>query len=247
MRSPRSIPILFALFVITTSSGCRLHLLPLFDGIKGSGKIVDETRQVPAFSALQVHNIVQATYEPADVASLSIRCDDNLLPFIDTRVEDGKLVIELKPNSSISPTNGIVATVKGPAVTRFEAAGASKIQATVQPTDRLFAAAQGASEVNLDGIAVRELHLEAEGASKLRATGQASQAQLTVAGASKIDAAELQATTATVEASGASHATVAADEVAGSASGASNVSLKRKPARNTIQTSGASSVKVQTQ
>ncbi len=227
--------------LVAATSGCGIHF-PLFHDIKGSGKIVDEAREVAAFSKLELHGSVEASYEPADVPSVTISCDENLLPLILTETEDGRLVIRLQDNTSISPTKGIFATVKGPNVDELVAHGACTLNAKVAPGEKLGLQAHGASKIAVEGAQCKAMEVEAHGHSKVKVSGSTETVSMSAHGASAVDGATLDAGVAKVNVAGASSADVAAREVEGEASGASHVTVIGTPTRRDVKTSGASSV-----
>jgi len=101
----------------------------------------------------------------------------------------------------------------------------------------------GAANVILNGIDNTELSVESSGASKIKIAGETAKLTVDVSGATQIDAEELNAGDADVEASGASHVNV---KVSGSlrteASGASKIVYIGEPSSVERKTSGASSV-----
>lgn len=103
----------------------------------------------------------------------------------------------------------------------------------------------GAVNSNISGFATAgDLAIDLSGASKLDISGSATNLQAVVSGASELRAFDLETTTATVDASGASKISVhATQQLNATASGASHISYQGNPAVNS-STSGASSIEV---
>ena len=99
----------------------------------------------------------------------------------------------------------------------------------------------GASGVKLD-IVAETITSEMSGASSLTLTGRANEHHITASGASNVKAEKLETRKSTIRISGASDAKITAEEVTGSASGASEVRINRE-AQHNISTRGSSSVR----
>lgn len=82
-------------------SGCQF-----FDaGVKGSGVITNQNRQVDEFSSVSFSGGGKIDIVIGETPSLEIECDDNLLELLVTEVVDGRL--KIRPSENIQPTSGI--------------------------------------------------------------------------------------------------------------------------------------------
>ena len=61
--------------------------------VQGSGKVVEESREVSGFTSVQLATLGHLTIESGDRESLRIEAEDNLLPYLETEVRDGVLRI----------------------------------------------------------------------------------------------------------------------------------------------------------
>ena len=61
--------------------------------IRGSGNVVEETREVSGVSGVQLATIGDMVIELGDKESLRIEAEDNLLEYFETEVRNGKLII----------------------------------------------------------------------------------------------------------------------------------------------------------
>lgn len=103
--------------------------------------------------------------------------------------------------------------------------------------------ATGASNFNLVAK-VDRCTLAASGASEINASGSARSAQIASTGASGINASDFVVSACTVKASGASNARVnCSEQLTADASGASKIVYTGNCSNNTIESSGASTVK----
>ena len=75
--------------------------------LKGSGTVVDESRTVTGFTAVDLQGIGVLRLSQGTAESLTVRTDDNLQPLITTRVRDETLVMAIDTRDhphGIAPT-----------------------------------------------------------------------------------------------------------------------------------------------
>lgn len=225
-------------------TGCGLHIeLDASDAVRGSGRIIEQRREVARFDQIEARTALRVTIEPGDATTLVVKGDDNLVHRVETTVSDRRLRIQLRPDSSIQPTEPLEAVVTVPRLTSVEALGATEVRVGPIACEALTARATGASRVTLEGLTAQELTLSAEGASRLRADGHVGPVRLSVSGASNASLGALMARSVTLDVAGASAAEVTASgPVRGAVSGASKLTVVGQPESVDVRTSGAGSV-----
>ena len=171
-------------------------------GVKGNGNVITENREAAPFTTIAAsgaYRIEWAVGAPA----VSIKTDQNLMGFIRTRIEDGRLTI--KTRERINPTDNVEVVLTGPALAEIELTGAARFTGKGVTGDKLLVTTTGASRVTLDG-SVNSLTATHTGASKLRAADlQTQKAVLELTGASDAEINVQQ--TLEVEISGAGKVT----------------------------------------
>jgi hypothetical protein len=75
--------------------------------IRGSSRVIEETRQIGSIDSVELATIGTLFIEVGDEESLRIEAEDNLLPYIDTEVRAGTLVIDVDPNTNLRNTRPI--------------------------------------------------------------------------------------------------------------------------------------------
>ncbi|MCC6328917.1 MAG: DUF2807 domain-containing protein, partial [Acidobacteria bacterium] len=148
--------------------------------------------------------------------------DDNLLPLIQTEVRDG--VLHIESEGRISTDNGLKVRISAPDITSIDASGVSKV--TVADIDNDY------------------LRVCTSGATKATVAGSTAKLSVEVSGASAVDAENLRAQNAEVEASGASSVSVfATGELRTDGSGASKIVYGGTPTNVEKSSSGASTIR----
>ncbi len=68
---------------------------------KGSGKILKEQREAASFEGIEVNNAIRVFLTQGDKESVEVESDDNIVPYIQTKVRDKILHITLQGNNQI--------------------------------------------------------------------------------------------------------------------------------------------------
>jgi hypothetical protein len=146
-------------------------------GEKGSGNLATESREVAAFSELDISSAVNVdlTVDASVGHSVTVTYDDNLLNKLVTRVAGDTLVIELQGSVNLTGGADRSVAVTMPAVTSIDVSGASSVTATGS-TASYRLDASGASQVDLRNLEVVDAEIDVSGASNVDvfATGTVS-------------------------------------------------------------------------
>ena len=195
-----------------------------FGGVRGSGNVITQQRDVSGFHALEVSNTVHVDVTAQKDFSVTVETDDNIVPLVETEIHNG--VLEISCEKHVSTSSPIRVHITAPDIDKVEVSGVSNVTVTNIKNSNFFADVSGASKVKIDG--------------------ETSQLKAEASGASKIDAQNLTAENGTISTSGASGANV---NVTGSlkadASGASHINYSGTPKDLQKKSSGASSINVQ--
>lgn len=172
---------MFALFVCMLALGCMMG-----DSMIGSGKKASETRRVDNFAQLELRGVGRIEVTIGNRQPLELSGDDNILPLIETKVADGKLVIDTM--RSIRPVQPLI------------------IKATA--SDLTAVSLGGAGEIAVSGITNDGLNTKMSGSGQVTLSGRTSNLALTLTGVGSINASGLVAKAVTVDMSGAGQAEV---------------------------------------
>lgn len=192
-----------------------------FGGVKGSGNVVSEKRDIGGFSKVDVGGVYQVEIVAQKEYGIEIEADDNIVPLVRTEVRGDTLVI--KGAKRFNTANRIVVRIAAPNIDLLDVSGASVVSVTNLANDKLV--------------------VDSSGASKIRVEGSTRHLNVNMSGASTLDAAGLKAELADVDASGASKIDLnVAEELRADLSGACKLSYSGNPKNVVKKTSGASSV-----
>jgi len=213
-RARTSVEVLGILTLAMVLAACAI------DGVTGAGPTQRETRDLDAFTRVEVGNGIGLTLHVGGAQAVEVAAQENILALITTTVE-GR-VLKISGASSFTTATGVVVTVTVPAIEGLSATGGSEAQ--------------------IDGLTGEPLDIDLAGGAGLVATGDATDVTLTSAGGSRADLAALLTHRMSVDLSGGATATLhVSDEVTGRASGGA-VATVAGGADVKVETSGGGSV-----
>lgn len=180
----KKITIIFTMMILLLFIGCREM------GIKGSGNVINEVRNIESFNRLQASGAFNIEIEVGSETSLEISAEDNLQEFIVTEVVNNRLIIENL--RAISPKRKIRINITTPRLQEISSSGVSNIYAV--------------------GIDEQEFLLDLSGAGFIELQGKVEQFTAELSGAGRLEAQELFSRFVDISSSGASNADVYASE-----------------------------------
>lgn len=149
-------------------------------GVPGSGVSATEVRTLENFNRVRFYGSGSAFITIGAPRSFEITGDDNLLPLIETRVQDGALIIE--PNQSINPVVELVVRIGIP--------------------DLRGVTLAGSADAEITGITGEEFAIDISGSGDAIAAGSTDRFSATINGAGNVKATDLQASEASISISG---------------------------------------------
>lgn len=155
-------------------------------GVRGSGNVITETRDVSGFDEIAALGSGTVRVSVTGTESVTIEAEDNIMPLLTTTVSGSRL--ELGSRESYSPTKGIVYTI------------------TV--IDLVGLELSGSGDVIVDGLATDALEVTINGSGDVVTTGTAHDLEVAINGSGDYNGADLASATGSVRVSGSGSATV---------------------------------------
>ncbi len=217
----RPIAKLFLVFLViaTVTTACDVPFQPRL--VKGSGEIVVEDRKVSGFDKILVTGAGRLIITQGDSESLSIETDDNLMEYIETKVEGNTLEIGFTENAlfssgrgqkALDPTDGFIFRITIISLEAISVAGAADIEAEKLKTDQLDISLSGAGKVTIDDLDAGSLSVLVSGAGDVNLAGRVKDQVVRMSGFGRYQAFNLESLQASVTISGAGGANVWAME-----------------------------------
>ena len=180
-------------------------------GVAGSGTVVEQTREVSGFDAVDFSAVGDLEIRQGERESLVVTTDDNLLDYIKTEVRGNTLHIDLRQDGfpiNFTPTDGIRYTLTVKDLNDIDHSGAGNLSLAGLKTEQLQAKLSGAGNLDLRGLDVERLEVRLSGAGNITAVGQAAEQDIRLSGFGEYRGGDLDSDSAEVSVSGAGSATV---------------------------------------
>lgn len=189
-----SLPAL-ACLVLVAAPACVIHVSGSdwhwgghsYHPVHGSGVATTQERDVEAFRRLTLAAPAEVDVRLGEPRSVSVRCDDNLVEHVRTRVEDGTLVIDLEPGDDYAFHRSLHVTVIAPELEGVQVSGSGDVSVAGVTGDAFYVHVSGSGDVRATGT-VRFLDASVSGSGDLELFGlRAERVRARVSGSGDVD------------------------------------------------------------
>lgn len=196
-----------------------------------SGRVVSESRPVPAFTSISVSIPGEVVLRQGAFAPVQVEADDNLLGLVETVVEEGSLKLRFKQSLSVDGRSVLRLTVTSPELNAIGIAGSGDVVSEALKTGDLAVSIAGSGDVKLGRLEAATLRLTLAGSGDFQAAGRAGEFTARTAGSGDIDASGLETRRATIAIAGSGDATVwATESLSASIVGSGDIRYRGDPA-----------------
>ncbi len=206
----------FAIMLLLITSGCHQFT--------GSGNIITQDRKTDPFKGISAGSAFEVEINNGSFNKVTVECDDNLMPYIKTKVVNGVLKISTSEMGGFNNAHMKI-FVTAPEIDFINASGAATIKANseLKSANKINIESSGAATIKA-AVNVPQIFAEASGASTIELSGRTRQYTAKTSGSAGLKTANLQSETTAITASGASSAHVHASvSLIANASGAANI------------------------
>ncbi|WP_396208963.1 head GIN domain-containing protein [Flavobacterium sp.] len=200
-----------------------------FTGIKGSGNITKEKRNIEeSFTAIVSGSGVSVIVAQESTASVEVETDNNIQQYVTTKVKNGTLYIEVE--GSINTDSPINVNIKMPSISSLEASSGSTIHSknTLKGASLSLNTSSGGEMEAV--IEYEKVNCDASSGSRLTVSGKALFLETSSSSGSDIDAKQLAANEIVADASSGSFTKVKPIiKLKGTASSGSSISYYQVP------------------
>lgn len=133
-------------------------------GVRGSGVIKTESREVSGFSAISSKSIGRIIVQQTGKESLTITADDNILPLLESRVTDNILYLSIAKDVHMNPNKPIEFVVDVKSLESLKIDGVGSIEAKGIQGKKLAVSLDGVGSMTIAGsVDVLDLNLSGVG------------------------------------------------------------------------------------
>jgi Putative auto-transporter adhesin, head GIN domain len=212
--------------------------------ITGIGSIENDKREVGEFDEIELKtdfDVIIKERVMGDNNKLEVRAQNNLLPYIKTTVEGGRLIIDTE--GCVQATSPIEIFVKVNEISAVKLTGSGEITSkNTLHSDNMALSCDGSGSINLR-IKAENITLANSASGLIKVDGNATKAAVSLAGSGEIDAESLKSDEADVVLSGSGSIKVhATKKIVLNHSGSGNITYSGNPDQKTELTSGSGSI-----
>lgn len=210
------------------------------DRVQGSGSVTKQAREVGHFSGIGLSTGGKVEVRIGSTESVTVQADDNVLPLIETVVENGMLKIRPLHKNQQLDTRNLKVFVQAREVQRIAVGGSGAVDAEGLRGPKLQLDVGGSGSINLRDVEADGVTVALGGSGSLKAAGQTERLTVSIGGSGTVDTGKLAARTASVSIGGSGQATVWAKQSLGvSVAGSGDVGYYGDPQLNrTVMGSG---------
>lgn len=226
------IHLFFTLFAFATLAACDGTILDQ-TVVRGSGVLATEERDVPAFTAIRVASSADVILKAGDEQRVVASADDNVLPYLRTKVEGDTLVVDFRDDDSaglsiMDTQHSPQVEVTAPGVVELSTTSSGNITADSLEGERIVLEISSSGNLSVDtarGDTVRvkvsssgdlevalleatDLVVEISSSGDVTLGGDAQSQDIRLSSSGNYDAAELRSGEAVVDLSSSGNATV---------------------------------------
>jgi hypothetical protein len=170
--------------------------------ITGSGVTARETRTVRSFDAIVLVGAAQVDVTLGDAETVEVEAEDNLLPYIETKVTAGKLLIRSRAGADLVTTRDIRITITTKTLESVELPGSGGITITGMEGKSLSLKLTGSGNITAEG-SVQRLTVSLAGSGDILCAGlQAEDVEVSLYGSGNITLFASQTLDASIPGSG---------------------------------------------
>ncbi len=233
--------LLFSFFaLITFSSYSQWHT------ITGNGNIKKETREVRSFTGVSLSGNMNVQLAYGTSNSIIVEGDENLLPYIETKVEDGNLVVKSKDKVGLKAKNKLMVYVSLTKLTGLRVTGSGNISGTGDFSNdgKTNISVSGSGNINVGINSFNETNIAISGSGNVTLKGNSTNnIDATVSGSGNIDCSNVSCNDVFAHVSGSGNIKVSANKsIDARVSGSGNVYYKGSATNINLKSSGSGKI-----
>nr|WP_297307067.1 head GIN domain-containing protein [uncultured Flavobacterium sp.] len=170
--------------------------------IEGNGNVITENRKTETYDQITLIGSPDVELIQGKEGNLQIQAESNLIPFIETKVENNKLTIKFKDGKSYKTKKGIKVIVPIEDVSKIALRGSGDIYGDHLFTDEnLNISVEGSGDISLN-INNQNLNAEVMGSGDIKLKGKTNRFNAQVKGSGDIKAKNLNAVSSNLNVNG---------------------------------------------
>lgn len=177
--------------------------------VQGNGVIKRQQRALRAFSGVSSDLAAKIEIRIGASESVTLETDENLLPLIDTVVEDGMLKIRTAKRNMNLNTRTMKIVVQAKALDHISLGGSGSIDSDALRARKMQVDLGGSGTINLKGIEADSMSINVGGSGDVKtAGGTASKVSVSIGGSGDVKMGKVRSDNVSISIAGSGDATV---------------------------------------
>jgi Putative auto-transporter adhesin, head GIN domain len=234
--------LLFVLFAFISANSFAQK----WETIKGNGQVKKETRELSNFTSLSSQGSMNVQIAYGNSNTIVVEADENLLPYIETTVENGKLLIKPKKNVNLKSKSRMNVYVSMTKINSLQLSGSGNINGSGAFTndDKTDMAVSGSGNLSLSFDTFKDLDLSIAGSGNIDLKGKGTNTiSAHISGSGNIDCSDINSNDVDAKISGSGNVKVyASNSIDAKISGSGNVFYKGTATKINSKVAGSGKV-----
>lgn len=175
----RTLIILPALVLALSALGCGCGLCGLTSNfgtgsfgwpgtVRGSGRVVEDERPISGVDGVVLATSGNLTIEVGDEEELRVEAEENLIPYFETEVRNGTLLIRQRNNARIAPRKTVNFYLTVVDLESIELTGSGDAEAADLEAKQLSATLTGSGDLDMESLDAESLDVRINGSGSIR-------------------------------------------------------------------------------
>lgn len=215
--------------------------------IKGNGNVKKETREVSGFTGVALSGSMNVQLSYGSSNTITIEADENLLPYIETKVEDGILQVKSKDKmGGFSSRNKLIVYVSLTKLTELKVSGSGNITGNGDFSNdgKTNVSVSGSGSIDVGMNSFNETNVAISGSGNVTLKGKSTNnIDATISGSGNIDCSEVACNDVFAHVSGSGNIKVYANKsIDAKVSGSGNIYYKGSATNLNLKSSGSGKI-----
>lgn len=233
--------LLFVLFACATT--CTFAQM---ERIEGNGNVRKETRQVSNFTGILLSGSINVDVTYGDSKNVTVEGDENLLPYIETVVENGNLVVKTRDKVNVKSKNRLIVHAALTRVDRLRVSGSGNITGNGDFSNdgKADISVSGSGNINIAMSSFSETKINISGSGNVVLKGKSTNnIDATISGSGNIDCSDVICNDVFARVSGSGNIKVYANKsIEARVSGSGNIYYKGSATNINLKSSGSGKI-----
>ena len=233
---------IFVLLLTTIS----LNTFATCETIKGNGNLKKETRNASGYTGIELQGSMDVQIDYGSSNSITVEADENLLPYIETEVENGNLKIRQKKGFNLKSKNKLIVHASLTKLTNIGLSGSGNILGTgdFSNNKKTIIKLSGSGNIGLGVADISELDVAISGSGNINIKGsQSNIISVAISGSGNLDCSNFATNDVLARVSGSGNIRVnAAKSIDARVSGSGNIYYKGAVTNLSMKASGSGKI-----